>query len=71
MKTKQEALKQYCFDVATKIYNELSGVPISIREHEINNISSILYREFEALDKFGMINSKYWKTIDELKLKIK
>ena len=63
MKTKQEALKQYCFDLAVEI--------IGSDLDDVNRVSDILYREFEALDKFGMINSKYWKTIDELKLKTK
>ena len=58
MKTKQESLNQYCFDLAVEI--------IGSDLDDVNRVSDILYREFEALDKFGMINSKYWKTINSL-----
>ena len=60
---KENTISQYCYDLAKKIYDGLSGVPVSSKSYEIYNIAITLYKEFETLDKFGMIDSKYWNTV--------
>ena len=51
--SQKDFLKEYCFDLAV----EIIGSDLDMA----NNVADILYREFKALEEFGMIKEDYWK----------